>query len=70
MSNRQLELHFPDAIADVKGFAIFMLDTNGIIQTWNIGCETMKGYTAEEAIGQNFEILFLDFLRERDNPEN
>ena len=69
MSDKSLESYFPDAISEVKGFAIFMLDTNGIIQTWNIGCELMKGYKAEEAIGQNFEILFPDFLRDQNLPE-
>jgi PAS domain S-box-containing protein len=68
MRDRQLEHHFPDAIAEVKGFAIFMLDTNGIIQTWNNGCELMKGFKADEAIGQNFEILFPDFLKEKNLP--
>ncbi len=70
MRDRPLEHHFPDAIAEVKGFAIFMLDTNGIIQTWNKGCELMKGFTESEAIGQNFDILFPDFLREQHLPEN
>jgi PAS domain S-box-containing protein len=63
MSDKSLESYFPDAVAEVKGFAIFMLDTDGVIQTWNIGCELMKGYKAEEAIGQNFEILFPDFFK-------
>jgi PAS domain S-box-containing protein len=69
MKGKPLESYFPDAIAEVKGFAIFMLDANGIIQTWNNGCELMKGFTAEEAIGQNFEILFPDFFRDDHLPE-
>jgi PAS domain S-box-containing protein len=69
MKAKPLESYFPDAIAEVKGFAIFMLDANGIIQTWNNGCELMKGFTAEEAIGQNFEILFPDFFRDDHLPE-
>ena len=68
MSDKSLESYFPDAIAAVKGFAIFMMDVNGIIQTWNIGCELLKGYKAEEVIGQNFEILFPDFLRDKNMP--
>lgn len=46
-----------------------MIDSNAIIQTWNKGCELMKGYTAEEAIGQPFNILFPEFLREQNMPE-
>ena len=69
MRDTKLEHHFPDAIAEVKGFAIFMLDPEGIIQTWNKGCELMKGYAASEAIGQNFDMLFPDFLRAQHIPE-
>lgn len=70
MTNPALESYFPDIVAGIKGFAIFMIDSNAIIQTWNVGCELMKGYKAEEAIGQNFNILFPDFLRDRQMPEN
>jgi len=63
------EFYFPKLIADIKGFAIFMMDEDGIIASWNIGCELMKGYKPEEAIGQNYEIFFPDFLRENKSPE-
>jgi PAS domain S-box-containing protein len=66
MKDKPHESYFADAVAEVKGLAIFMLDTNGIIQTWNNGCELMKGYTAEEAIGHNFDILFPDFLKDQE----
>jgi PAS domain S-box-containing protein len=46
-----------------------MIDIDGIIQTWNIGCELMNGYKAEEAIGQHFRILFPEFLRDKHLPE-
>jgi PAS domain S-box-containing protein len=59
------EYDFTEAVAEIKGFSIFMLDTDGIIKTWNSGCELMKGYKAEEAIGQNFDILFPEFLKEQ-----
>lgn len=68
MVNKSLESYFPKIVTEVKGFAIFMIDKNGIILTWNIGCELMKGYTAEEAIGQNYEMLFPEFLREKGMP--
>ena len=69
MTDTPLESYFPDIVAGIKGFAIFMMDTDGIIRTWNIGCELMKGYKAEEAIGQHFRILFPDFLRDKHMPE-
>ena len=66
--NKYLEAFFPKVISEIKGFAIFMLDTEGIISTWNGGCQQMKGYTEEEAIGQPFEMLFPDFLKDQDQP--
>ncbi|HZH65092.1 MAG TPA: ATP-binding protein [Flavisolibacter sp.] len=69
MSDKPLESYFPEIVAEVKGFAIFMMDTDGVIQTWNIGCELMKGFKKEDAIGQNFRMLFPDFLKDQHLPE-
>src|SRR2546425_620195 len=38
-------------VASVKDYAIFMLDLEGRISTWNAGAERMKGYRAEEVVG-------------------
>jgi PAS domain S-box-containing protein len=69
MSAKPLESYFPEIVAQVKGFAIFMMDTEGIIQTWNIGCELMKGFKPEDTIGQNFRMLFPDYLKDEHLPE-
>lgn len=69
MRESPFEAYFPKIVAEVKGFAIFMMDSNAIIQTWNKGCELMKGYTAEDVIGQNFNMLFPDFLRDKNMPD-
>jgi len=45
-----------DAVTD---YAIFMLDPEGRVMTWNVGAERSKGYTAEEILGLNFSIFFL-----------
>ena len=39
-------------------YAIFMLDPDGRVATWNAGAERIKGYTAEEIIGQHFSIFY------------
>jgi two-component system, cell cycle sensor histidine kinase and response regulator CckA len=42
----------------VKSHAIFMLDAAGNIATWNPGAERIKGYTAEEIMGQHFSRFY------------
>ena len=42
----------------VRDYAIFMLDPEGHILTWNAGAERIKGYRAEEAIGKHFSIFY------------
>ncbi len=44
-----------DAVSD---YAIFMLDPEGHIQTWNVGAERIKGYRASEIIGRHFSIFY------------
>ncbi|MDQ3394965.1 MAG: PAS domain-containing sensor histidine kinase [Bacteroidota bacterium] len=68
--NRNPEGFFPQVISDLKGFAIFMMDEDGIIASWNKGCEQIKEFTSEEAIGKNYKILFPDFLRDSNFPQN
>jgi len=52
-------------IETVTDYAIFMLDTGGFIQNWNAGAQAMKGYTADEIIGQHFSIFYPPELLER-----
>lgn len=39
-------------------YAIFMLDPDGRVMTWNSGAERLKGYTADEIIGQHFSRFY------------
>lgn len=43
---------------NVEGFATFMLDAQGLVCSWNIGAQRLKGYTAEEIIGQPIERFY------------
>ena len=45
-------------VNSITDYAIYMLDPNGHVTTWNPGAERFKGYTADEIIGQNYSIFF------------
>jgi PAS domain S-box-containing protein len=45
-------------IRGVVDYAIYMLDPNGLILSWNLGAERIKGYTADEIIGQHFSRFY------------
>lgn len=55
---RQSEERLRLMIEGVQDYAIFMLDPNGIIVSWNAGAERIKGYTAAEIIGQHFSAFY------------
>jgi PAS domain S-box-containing protein len=42
----------------VRDYAIFALDPRGYILSWNEGAERLKGYTADEIIGQHFSVFY------------
>ena len=44
-----------DAVVD---YAIFRLDANGIVMTWNPGAQRIKGYSADEIIGRHFSCFY------------
>ena len=45
-------------VESVKDYAIFMLDPTGKIISWNLGAERIKGYKAQEIIGQHFSKFY------------
>jgi osomolarity two-component system sensor histidine kinase TcsA len=45
-------------IKAVKDYAIFLLDTKGIVLTWNAGAELNKGYKPHEIIGKHFSTFY------------
>ncbi len=57
---RKSEETFRLMVESVKDYAIYMLDRNGEVLSWNKGAEFLKGYKAEEIIGENFSRFFTE----------
>jgi PAS domain S-box-containing protein len=55
-----------DSIAD---HAVFMLDEQGRVQSWNRGAELINGYRGEEILGQHFSIFFSPQDQQAGKPE-
>ncbi|OWY69426.1 hypothetical protein B7486_20420 [cyanobacterium TDX16] len=54
----QSEERFRLLIEGVKDYAIFMLDADGIVASWNAGAARITGYKAREAIGQHYSRFY------------
>jgi two-component system, chemotaxis family, CheB/CheR fusion protein len=57
-SLRSSEERFRLLVANVKDYAIFALDPEGRVESWNRGAGRIKGYTAEEIVGKHFSIFY------------
>jgi len=55
---RVSEERFRRLVAEVQDYAIFMLDPEGHITTWNEGAQRIKGYSASEILGRNFSCFY------------
>ncbi|HVV98825.1 MAG TPA: PAS domain S-box protein [Planctomycetaceae bacterium] len=66
---RQSEERFRLLVEGVRDYAIFMLDPEGRVVTWNTGAERLKGYTAAEIIGQHFSRFYPQEAIDRGWPQ-
>lgn len=55
---RASEERFRLLVESVRDYAIFMLDTDGIVRSWNAGAQALKGYAAAEIIGRHFSTFY------------
>src|ERR1700730_17739095 len=55
---RDSEEKYRMLLDEVEDYAIFMLDPQGMVVSWNAGAERIKGYRADEIIGRNFSCFF------------
>ena len=47
-------------VIGIRDVAVFVMDPDGVITVWNRAAEIMKGYSADEAIGQHLRMLYTD----------
>jgi PAS domain S-box-containing protein len=66
---RESEEKYRSLIDGVQDYAIFTLDPGGKVVSWNAGAERIKGYKAEEIIGQNFSLFYLQTDIDEGKPE-
>src|SRR4051812_324987 len=65
---RSSELRFRALVQGVRDYAIFMLDPDGRVATWNEGAKHINGYGASEIIGQHFSRFYPPDALARDMP--
>ena len=68
-SLRHSEERFRLLVDAVRDYAIFMLDPDGRVVSWNAGAERIKGYAAHEIIGQHFSVFYPEDARRKKWPE-
>jgi PAS domain S-box-containing protein len=66
---QESEERYRSLIDGVQDYAIFTLDPGGKVVSWNAGAERIKGYKAEEIIGQNFSRFYLQTDIDEGKPE-
>src|SRR5215208_5494237 len=63
------EERFRLLVEGVKDYAIFMLDPDGKVASWNEGAHRIKGYSQQEILGHHFSIFFAEEDLKRSKPE-
>lgn len=65
---KESEINYKLLVDSVKDYAIFMLDAEGYIISWNAGAEALKGYKREEILHKHFSIFYTEEALNRDHP--
>src|SRR6201997_3418255 len=62
------ERSFRLLVEGVADYALYMLDPTGIVTSWNIGGQRIKGYSPEEIVGQHFSRFYTEADRANGKP--
>jgi PAS domain S-box-containing protein len=68
-THQQSEERFRLIVEGIRDYAIFMLDRDGIIISWNGGAERIKGYRADEILGRHFSCFYTEEDRAAGKPQ-
>ena len=63
------ERRFGLLVNAIVDYAIFMLDPDGRVRSWNLGAERLKGYSASEIIGEPFGVFYTPEDRAKGLPD-
>ena len=66
---RRSEEQFKLLVQGVTDYAIYMLDPGGNVSSWNLGAERIKGYKAQEIIGEHFSRFYTEEDRAKGEPK-
>jgi len=66
---RASELQFRTLVRGVVDYAIYMLDQNGNVSSWNSGAQAIKGYEEDEIVGRHFSVFYTAEDRARGAPQ-
>ncbi|MDZ4365841.1 MAG: PAS domain S-box protein, partial [Afipia sp.] len=67
---KQNEEQFRLLVQGVTDYALYMLDPQGRVSSWNAGAERIKQYRADEIIGQHFSKFYSESDRQKGEPQN
>jgi formate hydrogenlyase transcriptional activator len=67
-AQRRADLQLRSIVEGIRDYAIYLLDRDGNVMTWNPGAERIKGYTSDEIVGLHFSRFFIEEDRERGRP--
>ncbi len=65
---RTTQERFRTMVENVRDYAIFMLDQEGYVTSWNVGAQRIKGYDADEIFGRHYSCFFLPEHASRGDP--
>ncbi|HEV7681085.1 MAG TPA: PAS domain S-box protein [Pyrinomonadaceae bacterium] len=68
-NHRRTEDIYRKSVEDIRDYAIFMTDPEGLVTNWNCGAEHILGYTEAEILGKNLSRFFTAEDRAKDVPQ-